>query len=1152
MAIRVTQTGIEVWVQNPSKIRVTQIGAEVWRSTSYLVIGAGSASGTGTATAVGQDAPTGAGTAAGTGDATAAGSTQGLAIGVGSAAGTGSANAYPTSATTSAGTATGTGSANAVGSGTTLQSGTGTANGTGTATAVGAATTLQTGVGAAAGTGTATAVGVNANAAVGAASGIGTASAFAAPAGAAAGVGTATAVGLRSRNVAGVGNASGVGTAAATATILAPSVGNAAGIGTANASPLMTVVAVGHANGIGTATAVGQSFVTSTGPPVVTPPPPTGGPVTVSLTQAFFFAWADSTETVFDPNYHRRIDEAVLSLDMEHKEAEFPGIKVEIKNRYQGYLKPGQKVWAWLSWLNPQTQQVQPLFFGRLVAIPDDLFAEVLTLHFMARHVRYLLAKQSVAEGLRVLPYYDPLFVVPEKRDDPDTVLEAYSATYHYDRLTLAITISDILLPEDGYVTVTEQQHWYDGMTLKVGQVPLTNVRVRGTVTWTQQSAGRFYVGQWAVNAWNGESIISDWPKPGAQLAGGYTVSTSFAIAINGALHGSPQSRHFHYENAQTTHLTGDVMTEDASWVEWPCEGQVWTYAYLAQGGVVNPYGIPNLGGAPTGINIPLHVHYDQTMVALWNLSTFLTLDYEANRPRTENIDFTLSGDLQNVYTEPGEPASTDTEILQVTGGDASSPLILPLMWYSYTVAGGGSGYVNQGQFVASTPEFSPQTIYAICIVPGGIGGTEPNWPDITGTLVNDGAAVWAIVGYQLPTTFPIWREVANATVQAGTIIRASFYQAPPTIIPQPPVNGAVQSGVIAQWGILPPQPPAGLLSYQLALTTGVTQVYSNGLNGLADVNPAHPEPSFQSAAGGITQDGGVTWISLGQGLAAGDTMQVPLLNNLAANAYLPTSRGLNSLGYLVNRARAHLLMRSRCVQVSFECRFELAISLSCRMGVILYDHRLPGGSMVGKIVSYRFTGHGDKGELRGYVTIAAAVGTGTPMTPITGQAYTDPGYTSGTFYEEQGGTIVVDPNTSDVGFSTPVASSSNDDGVIFPINSLGQVSLQNRWMTGTTPGPTQTITTQQTIPYVAYNTYQYVTIIQTITLQQGWTYVEIPFDTLMFLPYQTTVQVNTPVFYPLTQYFLELRPLDGISFKTQYNLNCTLLAIPKMIDLAA
>ena len=30
MALRVTQVGKEVWVQNPSNIRVTQIGAEVW------------------------------------------------------------------------------------------------------------------------------------------------------------------------------------------------------------------------------------------------------------------------------------------------------------------------------------------------------------------------------------------------------------------------------------------------------------------------------------------------------------------------------------------------------------------------------------------------------------------------------------------------------------------------------------------------------------------------------------------------------------------------------------------------------------------------------------------------------------------------------------------------------------------------------------------------------------------------------------------------------------------------------------------------------------------------------------------------------------------------------------------------------------------
>ena len=34
MSIRVTQAGVEVWVQNPSNIRMTQIGVEVWENTN--------------------------------------------------------------------------------------------------------------------------------------------------------------------------------------------------------------------------------------------------------------------------------------------------------------------------------------------------------------------------------------------------------------------------------------------------------------------------------------------------------------------------------------------------------------------------------------------------------------------------------------------------------------------------------------------------------------------------------------------------------------------------------------------------------------------------------------------------------------------------------------------------------------------------------------------------------------------------------------------------------------------------------------------------------------------------------------------------------------------------------------------------------------
>ena len=51
----------------------------------------------------------------------------------------------------------------------------------------------------------------------------------------------------------------------------------------------------------------------------------------------------------------------------------------------------------------------------------------------------------------------------------------------------------------------------------------------------------------------------------------------------------------------------------------------------------------------------------------------------------------------------------------------------------------------------------------------------------------------------------------------------------------------------------------------------------------------------------------------------------------LGRGTYLPTDRGLRSLEYLIALARANLLIRSRCVEITFACTFERAIELSCR-----------------------------------------------------------------------------------------------------------------------------------------------------------------------------------------------------------------------------
>ena len=44
-------------------------------------------------------------------------------------------------------------------------------------------------------------------------------------------------------------------------------------------------------------------------------------------------------------------------------------------------------------------------------------------------------------------------------------------------------------------------------------------------------------------------------------------------------------------------------------------------------------------------------------------------------------------------------------------------------------------------------------------------------------------------------------------------------------------------------------------------------------------------------------------------------------IGDVRRRSYFPTERGLRSLEYLIALARAHLLMRSRAVEIEFDCR---------------------------------------------------------------------------------------------------------------------------------------------------------------------------------------------------------------------------------------
>ena len=71
----------------------------------------------------------------------------------------------------------------------------------------------------------------------------------------------------------------------------------------------------------------------------------------------------------------------------------------------------------------------------------------------LARADNFISQKQTITETVLKLGNYDPIFVPLQKRDDPDTCLEGWSAMWHIDRVSLAWSISDILIGEDGTET---------------------------------------------------------------------------------------------------------------------------------------------------------------------------------------------------------------------------------------------------------------------------------------------------------------------------------------------------------------------------------------------------------------------------------------------------------------------------------------------------------------------------------------------------------------------------------------------------------------------------------------------------------------------------------------------------------------------------
>jgi hypothetical protein len=239
---------------------------------------------------------------------------------------------------------------------------------------------------------------------------------------------------------------------------------------------------------------------------------------------------------------------------------------------------------------------------------------------------------------------------------------------------------------------------------------------------------------------------------------------------------------------------------------------------------------------------------------------------------------------------------------------------------------------------------------------------------------------------------------------------------------------------------------------------------------------------------------------------------EIPI-GDVRRRGYIHTTRGLQTVEHLILVARAHLIARSRAVEISFEMDFRDALALrSLRKAALLHDHRLPGGEATGKIINVALGLNGDDGTAIGKITIASCVGKGGSHTADDGvNSYIDDYIDD--FYQMTNQIVLTD--TVDIAWTIPDPVMF-DDGLDFIAGLNPQAVIQQLSLTN--PASAQEV------------------VIRAAGDGANTDQAKI-----------SEVVKNNP-----TQITLQLKPMEGGPFQGEVVISLSDLVIPKQIDLEA
>lgn len=354
-----------------------------------------------------------------------------------------------------------------------------------------------------------------------------------------------------------------------------------------------------------------------------------------------YFAWCDEA-TAFGPAMQVE-DEPIFVQEISQAEGDFPSLTIEIANPRIGLLGPGRKQWCWVSWDNGAA--VVPLFHGRIVGVPENLSDEVVRLLFVARPSDYVARKEVVAATLRVLPWWDPVWL-QDRVDDPDTVLETYPALWDVDRLTLGVTAADILTGDDGTIDVSADEHFYDGVKVGYAGQPLRRVKVTGTITYDQVGNGEIDLTRELILAfkaagspfpspligsYTAAGLLDDWPKPAANIGAGWAAAADSSAAT--APFVASASFAVRYTDKSDS-------TSETGFSKWDTTSDSFGSFIIS-------------GAGPETVFYVNWKNYDVTF-SLDPITVDFRLSYAASRKRSEVVTLSVAAKIQSILTDPG------------------------------------------------------------------------------------------------------------------------------------------------------------------------------------------------------------------------------------------------------------------------------------------------------------------------------------------------------------------------------------------------------------------------------------------------------------------------------------------------------------------